>query len=244
MDFRLTTPELASNCWPATPQSLVNEMFEKTRGQIEDLEGVIISATTPDPEYQGRLWIKVDVGGVPLGHFKYYSGKWIWPVEGYDLDDRRFWRGELASLPLKDGGTVGIATQFTGPFWELDEEMNGRVAVGAGGLPSGASLTAGQTGGLDTNSLTDENLPAHRHGVSLTEGSGDLAPAELGGFGVGVGASGSSDDDLQWRSNANTTRIGYTRENTNVLETTAFTNMQPYLVGYWIRRTIRQYYTG
>lgn len=241
MEFRLLTPVLASNCWTATPQSMVNELWEKTRGQLEDLTGVIISSTTPAATDQDKMWVKTD-GNYPIGNFIFISGQWLWPVEGYDANDRRFWRGTLADLPTKDGGTVGVATLTTGPFWELDTDMNGRVAIGVGGLPSGATLANGDTGGNDEITLASAQLPPHTHEITIGEtggGNSDLtSDEESGAFRVGGGGT------LEYRTAWSSDLVGLTRASGST-PTIAPTNiLNPYLAGYWIKRTIRQFYTG
>ena len=243
MDFRLTVPVLASNCWPATPQSMINEMFDKTRGELQDLTGVIISATTPDPEDQDKMWVKLDGAGMPVGQFVFFSGDWIWPVAGFDRNDRVFWRGDLANLPLKDGGVAGVATTTTGPFWEVDTEMSGKVAIGVGALPSGAALSNGDTGGNDEIVLSTADLPQHNHAVTIGETGGgnsdETLPEEDGAFRV-VGGN-----TLEYRSTWESDQVGYTRNSGSPATPPApISVLNPYLAGYWIKRTIRQYYTG
>ena len=239
MDFRLTVPELASNCWPATPQSFVNEIFEKTRGELSDISGVIISETTPDPADQDKLWVKIDGGGFPVGTFIFNGGEWLWPVEGYDKADRRFWRGNIADLPFKDGGEAGPVTSTTGPFWELDEDMNGRVAIGVGDLPSGAAIAVNDQGGNDVSTLENANIPAHRHPIATNDGTGVTAPSEVGSFGV------TTSEAWNWDASTASTKVGYSRNNEDATATPAsFTNLPPYQSGYWIKRTDRKYYRG
>lgn len=243
MDFRLVTPVLASNCWTATPQPMVNELWEKTYGQLQDLTGVIISDTTPDASDEDKMWVKTDgVNGPPIGQFIHALGQWLWPVFNWDDNVRVFWRGELANLPLKDGGTIGVATLTTGPFWELDPDMNGKIPIGVGGLPSGATLANGDTGGNDEITLQSAQLPPHRHYITIGEtggGNSDLtSDEESGAFRVGGG------NTLEYRSAWQSDQVGLTRESGST-PTIAPTNiLNPYLAGYWIRMTQRKYYTG
>lgn len=38
---------------------------------------IVVSASTPDPSDQGKIWLKVDGGGAPVGFFYYSGGAWV-----------------------------------------------------------------------------------------------------------------------------------------------------------------------
>lgn len=203
MDFRLTVPELASNCWPGTPQSFVNEIFEKTRGQLEDLEGVIISDSTPSASDQDRLWIKTDVNGIPIGQFLYALGQWIWPLEGavQRASELMMWEGTLASIITIDGGSAGAVTLTTGPFWEIHSEFVGRSPMAVGTIPTSnpsKTLAVEEDYGEGAHALTEAELPTstHKHLFPLYSNPAATSPApHTYGSGPLLGVSENVADD-------------------------------------------------
>ena len=38
---------------------------------------IVVSASTPDPADQGKIWLKVTGGGEPIGFYYYYGGAWV-----------------------------------------------------------------------------------------------------------------------------------------------------------------------
>lgn len=38
---------------------------------------IVVSASTPDPSDQGKIWLKVTSGGAPVGFFYYSGGSWV-----------------------------------------------------------------------------------------------------------------------------------------------------------------------
>ena len=38
---------------------------------------IVVSASTPDPSDQGKIWLKVTGGGAPVGFFYYSGGSWV-----------------------------------------------------------------------------------------------------------------------------------------------------------------------
>jgi microcystin-dependent protein len=203
--------------------------------------------TLPDAANRIFPWLRT-VGGYPDDWYIFVNGAWVSeykraPAEsvgGFGL--RHAYTGTEASLLTFDGGENAPVGPATGPFWEVDHVFDGRIPVGPGALPSTATVALGDVAGDDRSQLAGNNVPSHFHEVSLTESSGVPSTAALGGFGVGTGATGSSSSDLQWRASATSTLVGYTRPNTALSSiTTPFTNMQPYVGAFWIKRTARIY---
>lgn len=243
MDFRLTTPVLAQNCWPALPQTLLNEIFSKTRGELEDLTGIIASSSTPDPADQDKGWIKLDGSGNPTGLFKYANGYWLWPhpVTPYPSGFRQIWLGNPADIPTLDGGTAGITTLYTGPFWEIDTAFAGRSPMGVGDIPDANpahAISSGDEYGEGSHLQLADEVGLHDHPLASestienTDGSIKVVNSGSGGAGLLIGASGPSTDPLSVEGNEYTA----TQERMNVIH--------PVLGAYFLKRTIRQFFTG
>lgn len=87
--------------------------------------------------------------------------------------DRRLWRGTLESIPKG---------------WVIDDDTKDRAVVGAGN-----DYECGQTFGADSKAsdnktLSEANLPPHRHSYSQYSGAGG-SPG-LGGYGGGSRMTG------------------------------------------------------
>lgn len=235
MDFRLSVPVLDQNCWPALPQTLVNEIFEKTRGQLQDLTGVIASATAPAPEDQDKLWVKLDGFGRPLNNFIYAGGLWLWPHPvAASSGFRWMWAGNPADIPTLDGGTAGIATPTTGPFWEIATEFEGRSPMGVGAIPGAnpaKSIASGEQFGEGAHTQLADEVGPHTHEPSpkimaTSPGSGSVQ-------GILFGGTGDARPDLAVL--ANTYSAG---------TQSAMPVVHPVLGIYFLKRTQRQWLTG
>ncbi len=220
------------DCWPATPQSLYTQMFELGSAQTSELSGVIISETEPDPSDRDKQWDKV-IGGVPQGSFLWNSviNQWVWPhLYAPSSPVRLMWAGDLAALPLFDGGDAGIAGVASGPMWEVDATVAGRVPVGPGNLNgSGTVVAQGGTGGTDQVTLGIANIPPHTHTVPLPQNTT---------------ADGSNGQYLI-NQNSGTQDTGSTGGSGTPPVVQPFTTMPPYIGIYVIKRTSqRVWYLG
>ena len=135
--------------------------------------------------WNGSVWKRVgsgNIGGVPSGGIIIWSG---------------------ASNLIGSSSSGG-----TGPGWYLCDGNNGtpnlknRFVVGAGD-----SYNVGVTGGFDSVSLFESQIPSHSHGVSLTTGSDSHTHSFTGaqwpsGSGPEQNQSGGPED----RSNFNYSR--------------------------------------
>jgi hypothetical protein len=251
MDFRLTTPVLDQNCWPALPQSFVNEIFGKTRGQLEDLVGVIASQTTPSPADRNKLWVKLDGSDNPIGRFFYGNGvaAWVWP---YDDDarklipgERRIWLGDPAAIPTLGGGTAGPVTLSTGPFWEIDTPLfDGRVPMGVGAIPGAVpahSLTSGEQYGEAAHLQLADEVGPHPHPLatdtSLMNADGSVNVNNTGSTGPGlfIGLTGDFTTPLSVQNNEYTDPVAGQQK---------IPIIPPTVGVYFLKRTIRIFLQG
>lgn len=165
-NYPLTPGSLASNCYPDKPQSLYNEMFAQGFVQLE-IQGVVLSATEPDPDDRDKLWIELDASSNPVRHWIFANGLWRWPHEvpaAPNSHERRLWVGTEAELETYDGGSAGTVSDVSGPFWEVDHDFDQRIPIGPGTLPdSGTVIAVGDEGGSDETTLTTDQMPEHSH---------------------------------------------------------------------------------
>lgn len=217
---------LAQDCYPSSAQLFVNELLEKARVQLDNSgwSVMLFQESTPDATQRTYLWFKISESRV----YSWNSSVGAWVSRHpytFGSDARMFWTGTLASLETFDGGEAGSVGDAAGPMWQRDTSMNGRMAIGVGTLPSGATLVEGATGGEDLHTMTIGELVAHTHTYSKYHPGAPYTGEEVDGTNTDGGqeptaVSGSTGS------------------------TTPFNVMNPYKAGYWIRRSSRVYYRG
>lgn len=231
MDFRLTTPSLASDCYPADAQSFVNEIFDKTRGQLEDLEGVIISETAPGVDDQDKMWVRIDGNGRPTGQFTFIAGQWIWPhpVPASSSSRILYVGAENAGgIWTYDGGdgsdpSVVSPSGVVGAMWEVDHEFDGRIPMGPGAIADidpVKTLAVGEEYGSGVHTQTSDEVAAHSHNLTsdsnlVENGQIKVATSGSGSSGLlaNVTGSGQAIQDLAVQTNNYSSTSGQTAMN-------------------------------
>lgn len=222
---------LPFSCYPATPQALIDAAFSLGSARATELEGMVISDTTPSPENQGKAWYKT-VSGFPVMVFIYAGAQWIAlhpsPPNG---NERRLWVGAEADLVTFDGGDAGPDGNASGAMWEVDADFLGRSPMGPGLIPNtGETLDVGENFGEGKHVLTQAELPNYQVKIpypALKEGSGQVAQA--GGPAVGSQSFPPNTGELA------STAIG---------SDTPHNTVHPVRGAYIIKRTGRLYYRG
>ena len=196
----------------------------------------------PSTDDTDKPWIRT-VGNLPDRVYVYASGYWLskhqTPAGG---DERRIWVGSLVDLKTYDGGADEDVNDFTGPFWEVDEELAAKFPVGVGEFPSGADVAINGIGGSETVTLTSDQLPNHEH-------LGEAYYRAVAGPASTSDPSGLADATLHENS-GHTNNASYNSFNKAGVITTsmtgasgqAHTNLPPYYGVYFIKRTGRIYY--
>lgn len=158
------------NCYPATPQALYLEMFERGVALLTpNLTGVILSDTEPGFADRDKVWVRTSAGApVTPPIWIFFNGIWTakHPVAAGTLWALPY-TGSVASIPTLDGGSNVAVTANTGPFWEEVVSLQARMPIGAGTLPSGLVLAVGDQGGEENHELTVSELAPHQHNVDL-----------------------------------------------------------------------------
>lgn len=200
--------------------------------------------TVPDADNRIFPWLRT-VGGYPDDWYVFVGGAWYSeykraPAEGVGgFGIRVAYTGTESSLLTFDGGEATPIGVGSGPFWEVDHAFDGRVPVGPGSLPSGASVALGSSSGDDVITIGSANVPPHVHAITIGDSGGSnsdvIEPDQAGSFRVAGGNS------LQYRSFWSSTFVGFTRSAGTASTPTPLDNMQPYVGAFWIKRTARVY---
>ena len=223
----LTAPSLPANYCPASYQKLANDIIGGTQATFNSTIGnsfFNFGPTYPAINNQIFPWLDQD------GNWWIYDQS-LWtrknPVAAGGFD-RRIFVGTTTDLLSYDGGDgTATATTTTGPMWEVDTLFDARFPVGAGAFAASGAVavlgTATSTSivGEDQHTLTVPEIPAHTH---------NFFPL------VTADANNGGANGVQYGTTANvaTSSTG---------GGAAHNNLPPFYGVYFIKRTIRVYYT-
>lgn len=225
------------------------DIVENMSGYIPGTYSVIInSEIEPDAEDRDKLWHKQLPGGAPTGSlYSYYLGKWVTPhpIEA-ESNMRMWWDGTEADLWAFDGGdgtdpSTNAPTATTGAMWERDTNYDFKFPLAAGTSPASTTVVPGDTGGAETVTLVEGQLPEHDHSMftdTTQVGSNLVGPNEY------VAAKLQYSDSsyiMSETASAVDPTIGLTGASG---EGEAVNKMPPYRVGMWAKRTARVYRTA
>lgn len=202
------------------------------RGSLGTTAGFInYGPDTPSADSRDKPWFRTDDQYSPIRWYSYHHGLGVWVSKFYpDPNDQRRWpyTGSLASVDTLDGGTAGVATVTSGPFWEVDTAMEHRFLVGVGTFPdSSTTVDVNETGGSDEVVLTEAGIPIHDHGLPGASIPYYTTP------GTGI-------DLITRGDNPNTAASAITDHSYGDGE--GHNNLPPYYGVYWIKRTVREFY--
>lgn len=227
-------------CYPASPQEFLNEIMEISVAVAPSTAGVVGPQDAfPDIEDRDKAWLRT-VAGAPATPYlwQWFNAQWVakHPMAA-NSGLIHIYDGTAASVDTLDGGTAGVATTDSGPFWAIVATMAGRVPIGVGTLlPSNTPLLVGNTGGVDEYLPTVAQMPAHVHRITA-HGSNDPS----NGNGVIAGGNGTTgpftyDDTAISTSNHLSIESQGGSDLVNI--------MPPYIAVYFLRRTARIYLTS
>lgn len=215
-------------CYPANPQDFNALIFSLAVAQLPDtFPGIYVSNVEPPPTMRDRVWFHTEA----TKWYYYIGGLW---QRKYDIPyDSKillpFW-GSAADINTEGGGSPGAPGLSTGPLWEIDHRMDGRVLMGAGVVPGTTTpvVTAnqGDLGGEGQHVQTAAEVGPHVHPPLRTPALGFLVDVAAGGQGTNVGGTEEASDATT---------------GTNTPAGAPMNITQPYFAGLWLKRTIRQY---
>lgn len=128
----------------------------------------------PAIENQSYPWLRTTDG-----LWYVYLGVWRSPRPLIEQNSsyRIMWVGDEADIPTINGGTAGVATETTGPFWEKDTLFAGRSPMMPGEIPSSnptKTLNVREVYGEGAHLQTVLELPAHSHPPLAEDATGFL----------------------------------------------------------------------
>jgi hypothetical protein len=233
MPNSLTLPvqpgQLPSGFCPSTYQDLLNEFSQNQSVPFPDtFAGIIVSATKPTDTT--RAWLELDQFGRPIRLYFFSQGAWLslhTLVPGATI----WWFDVLPDFTVFDGGDANPLTSLSGPMWQQAKRADGTVIAAqfpivVGTLPSGTVLNVNDTGGEESHLLTVAEMPSHLHSFQPPENAN--SPSGSGKYTTGGDAT-----EGQIAAYNTATTGGDTAHN----------NIPPYVVGYLLQRTTRQFYT-
>lgn len=242
----LTAPSLTANYCPASYQKLANDIIGGTQATFNSTIGNSFFNFGPTyPAINNRIYPWLDENGQ---WWIYDQGFWLRKNPVTAAYERRIYVGTTTDLLSYDGGDgTATATSTTGPMWEVDTEFEARFPVGVGAfLASGAVAVMGKATstaivGEDQHKLTVPELAAHTHDVAI----------KVFGHGGEDGDRSAADGGTTSNTVTNNTTIfpsstidpDLDAKAVSVGGDIAHNNLPPFYGVYFIKRTIRVYYT-
>jgi len=228
----LTAPSLPANYCPASYQKLANDIIGGTQATFNSTIGNSFFNFGPTyPAINNRIYPWLDENGQ---WWIYDQGFWLRKNPVTAAYERRIYVGTTTDLLSYDGGDgTATATSTTGPMWEVDTEFEARFPVGVGAfVASGAVAVMGKAtstsiAGEDQHTLTIPEMPKHTH--SMTWDSNDTS-------------GGDQLNTLYYGPEANIPN-NMIKDTGSTGGDVAHNNLPPFFGVYFIKRTIRVYYT-
>lgn len=164
--------------WDTTFRTFVQHIDAQLPGNYNTFN---YGNTPPAVADRDKPWLRTDASGTPDRWYVYYNGLWIWPhpippnsgfVQMYD--------GDATALETEDGGSAGAVTDYTGPFWEIIADFNGRSPMGVGnvgGVGTGTAIALDANIGEEKHVQTEDELATHNHDTNYVFEPVTLTPA-------------------------------------------------------------------
>jgi microcystin-dependent protein len=244
-DYSLNVGNLPQGFCPTTYQAMVNGIGQALSVSIPSASGITISAAKPSDS--SNVWYQIDSLGRFLRMYLFGQGSWL---SAHPLASglTMWWFNALPNFATFDGGDGNAIGPASGAMWQQAKDGNGVLIeaafpVTAGALPSATVLSIGDSGGEELHTLTLAELPTHYHFLANTDstGAGGVPSNNL---------TNTAFPFVCWQNLLNytynltgTTTVPSLGESSSVGNGNPNNNMPPYVVGYLLQRTTRQFYS-
>lgn len=220
----LTPQNVPDGVCPTTIQEVVNTVAAYVTGVLPGTYSTfVLGNSTPAAADQNKPWIRTNVDDTFDKIYTFSGGQWTSPHPDF-VGKIVIWGGDIANIDTLDGGSAGVVTTTTGPFWEEVTAAIGRTVVhpdpGGTVLPVNKPSVNGAFG-EEQHTQTMDELVEHSHPIKI--------------WGVGSGGGISIGDEPDTPATEATESVGGGQ---------AFNVCQPSIALYYIRRTGRIYYTA
>ena len=242
----LTPPSLPVSYCPLNYQNLANDIIGGTQAVFNSTIGNSFFNFGPTyPAINNRIYPWLDENGQ---WWIYDQGVWLRKNPVTAAYERRIYVGTTTDLLSYDGGDgTAIATTTTGPMWEVDTLFDARFPVGVGAFAASGAVAVNGTAtatsivGEDQHLLTTAEMPTHTHQVSIkTFGHGGNDGDRVAADG-GTSSPTLTNNVTVFPSSTLDPDVDAIAANTG--GNAAHNNLPPFYGVYFIKRTIRVYYT-
>lgn len=240
---------LASPYCYTTPERFALDIAAGLQGYLPGTYSTIIrSSTEPIATDRDKVWYQVNADGASTGRvFTYAYGKWVMQNPRRDPAERVWFEGSAADAWSYDGGdgsdpSSNPPTTTTGAMWEVDHNYDFRFPLAAGTSPKPTTVNVGGTGGEEDHILISNEVAKHTHLVWPGD-NGDGNAGKLWShfdFGGG-GPDGRTAAPLQPSTTFPTQTVIQAIPQTD--GDAGHNNMPPFRAGFWLKPTIRQFFT-
>lgn len=224
----LTPTTLPEGACYANEQERLNEFASHVVGELPgNYSAVNYGTSTPAVNDRDKPWYRLNPDGSPDGWYSFFNGSWKRP-HTLSTGITTLWTGNAALIDTLDGGSAGVVTIQSGPFWQIVTALSAKFPLGVGTLLSGAAVAVGATDGEEKHALLTAELPTVLG--TLKDPFTKL---------LGTVSSGGTNGENAGGSVARS-------EMSNVIkggDGTAHNNMPPWYGVYFIQRTGRFFYS-
>lgn len=236
-------------CYPGDPNDYANDLLNATILTFNTSTANLFynfGDTTPSVDNRIYPWYRTGASGADGWYYWSVAlGYWIQPHPvPISSDERRLYVGSEASLLTYDGGANEVVGNATGPFWEVDHNFDFRFPLGPGTSPDGTIVAVTGTGGAETHTLIEAELPEHLHYVvsDTVQGSVSFDNTPVAGKAI-VRTSSDPGGDREYFlcSEENATPEASVGDSSKVGSDDPHNNMPPYYGVFFIKRTARIY---